>query len=61
MSRRVPVDAHAQLLRDRFHLICYISGLQDYEAALKIDPNNEQVKEDAERLREYIQTSSDYS
>ena len=37
------------------------SGLQDYEAALKIDPNNEQVKEDAERLREYIQTSSDYS
>ena len=40
---------------------CHISGLQDYEAALKIDPNNEQVKEDAERLREYIQTSSDYS
>ena len=37
------------------------SGLQDYEAALKIDPNNEQVKEDAERLREYIQTSSDYT
>ena len=37
------------------------AGLQDYEAALKIEPNNEQVKADADRLRDHIQTSSDYT
>ena len=37
------------------------AGLQDYEAALKIEPNNEQVKADADRLRQHIQTSSEYT
>ncbi|XP_060067258.1 dynein axonemal assembly factor 4-like [Ylistrum balloti] len=36
----------------------YVEGLQDYEAALRIDPNNEQLKTDAERIRQVIQSSS---
>ncbi|XP_069723018.1 dynein axonemal assembly factor 4 isoform X2 [Phaenicophaeus curvirostris] len=33
----------------------YIEGLQDYEAALKIDPNNKIIEEDAEKIRHLIQ------
>ncbi|XP_033125192.1 dynein assembly factor 4, axonemal-like [Anneissia japonica] len=33
----------------------YIEGLQDYEAALKIDQNNEKLQEDAEKIRKVIQ------
>ena len=31
------------------------TGLQDYEAALKIDPNNNEVREDANKIRDVIQ------
>ncbi|XP_064341651.1 dynein axonemal assembly factor 4 isoform X2 [Camelus dromedarius] len=33
----------------------YIEGLQDYEAALKIDPSNKIVQNDAEKIRTIIQ------
>ncbi|XP_012865523.1 PREDICTED: dyslexia susceptibility 1 candidate gene 1 protein isoform X1 [Dipodomys ordii] len=33
----------------------YVEGLQDYEAALKIDPANEIVQHDAEKIRSIIQ------
>ncbi|XP_041464360.1 dynein assembly factor 4, axonemal-like [Lytechinus variegatus] len=33
----------------------YAEGLQDYEAALKIEPKNEQLRHDAERIRHVIQ------
>ncbi|XP_019359798.1 PREDICTED: dyslexia susceptibility 1 candidate gene 1 protein isoform X2 [Gavialis gangeticus] len=33
----------------------YAEGLQDYEAALKIDPTNELVAQDAEKIRHIIQ------
>lgn len=33
-------------------------GLQDYEAALKLDPGNEPLRADAERIRDVIQSSS---
>ncbi|XP_045305624.1 dynein axonemal assembly factor 4 isoform X3 [Leopardus geoffroyi] len=33
----------------------YVEGLQDYEAALKIDPSNEIVQNDAEKIRNIIQ------
>lgn len=36
----------------------YVEGLQDYEAALKIDPKNEQLQADAEKMRQVIQSSS---
>lgn len=35
---------------------CYINiGLQDYEAALKIDPSNQVMQNDAEKIRNIIQ------
>ncbi|XP_013406783.1 dynein assembly factor 4, axonemal [Lingula anatina] len=37
------------------HLQLYVEGLMDYEEALKIDPSNEQLKIDAERIRKIIQ------
>ncbi|XP_787717.1 dynein assembly factor 4, axonemal [Strongylocentrotus purpuratus] len=33
----------------------YAEGLQDYVAALKIEPKNEQLRQDAERIRHVIQ------
>ncbi|NWR29761.1 DAAF4 factor, partial [Tachuris rubrigastra] len=33
----------------------YTEGLQDYEAALKIDPKNKNIEEDAEKIRHLIQ------
>ncbi|NWH76676.1 DAAF4 factor, partial [Piaya cayana] len=33
----------------------YVEGLQDYEAALKIDPKNKIIEEDAEKIRHLIQ------
>ncbi|XP_058521812.1 dynein axonemal assembly factor 4 isoform X1 [Ochotona princeps] len=33
----------------------YVEGLQDYEAALKIDPANKTVQRDAEKIRNVIQ------
>ncbi|XP_070278309.1 dynein axonemal assembly factor 4 isoform X1 [Myotis yumanensis] len=33
----------------------YVEGLQDYEAALKIDPSNKIVQNDAEKIRDIIQ------
>ncbi|KAK2164850.1 hypothetical protein LSH36_58g16036 [Paralvinella palmiformis] len=36
----------------------YVEGLQDYEAALKIDPNNEPLQDDANKIREIIQSST---
>ncbi|KFZ46189.1 Dyslexia susceptibility 1 candidate 1, partial [Antrostomus carolinensis] len=33
----------------------YTEGLQDYEAALKIDPKNRTIEEDAEKIRHLIQ------
>lgn len=32
-----------------------ILGLQDYEAALKIDPTNKNIEKDAEKIRHLIQ------
>ncbi|XP_073443119.1 dynein axonemal assembly factor 4 isoform X2 [Dendrobates tinctorius] len=36
----------------------YVEGLQDYEAAIKIDPTNINVKSDAEKIRHIIQGTS---
>ncbi|XP_010178393.1 PREDICTED: dyslexia susceptibility 1 candidate gene 1 protein, partial [Mesitornis unicolor] len=33
----------------------YVEGLQDYEAALKIDPKNKTIEKDAEKIRHLIQ------
>ncbi|NXP50299.1 DAAF4 factor, partial [Heliornis fulica] len=36
----------------------YAEGLQDYEAALKIDPKNEAIEKDAEKIRHLVQGTS---
>lgn len=36
-------------------LINVLIGLQDYEAALKIDPKNTTIEKDAEKIRHTIQ------
>lgn len=36
------------------HLELYPEGLLDYEAALKIEPDNEEIKSDAENIRKII-------
>ena len=42
-----------------FNAICFsLSGLMDYDAALKIDPHNEQLNSDADQIRKIIQSSS---
>ncbi|KAK3586824.1 hypothetical protein CHS0354_020040 [Potamilus streckersoni] len=37
----------------------YVEGLKDYEDALKIDPKNEALRADADRIRQVIQGSSE--
>ncbi|KAM6303364.1 dynein axonemal assembly factor 4 [Podargus strigoides] len=39
----------------------YTEGLQDYEAALKIDPKNKTIEEDAEKVRHLIQGTTQAS
>ncbi|XP_013878431.1 dynein axonemal assembly factor 4 [Austrofundulus limnaeus] len=36
----------------------YAEGLQDYEAALKINPHNKELQEDAQKIRDIIQGSA---
>lgn len=37
----------------------YVEGLRDYEAALKIDPDNKALAADAERMRQIIQATDE--
>lgn len=41
------------------YLYVPVSGLQDYQAALKIDPHNEALHTDIQRIRDIIQGSED--
>ncbi|XP_062405313.1 dynein assembly factor 4, axonemal [Sardina pilchardus] len=36
----------------------YVEGLQDYHAALKIDPDNQKLQEDTQKIRDIIQGAS---
>ncbi|EDO29978.1 predicted protein [Nematostella vectensis] len=38
-----------------YHSEEYVEALKDYESALKIDPNNESLRADADRIRAIIQ------
>ncbi|KAM4677289.1 dynein axonemal assembly factor 4 [Discoglossus pictus] len=52
------VKAHVRRGTAFCDLELYVEGLQDYEAAVKIDPNNENLQNDAEKIRQIIQGSS---
>ncbi|NXI95558.1 DAAF4 factor, partial [Psophia crepitans] len=49
------VKAHVRRGTAFCQLELYTEGLQDYEAALKIDPKNETIEKDAEKIRHLIQ------
>lgn len=49
------IKAHVRRGTAFCQLELYIEGLQDYEAALKIDPSNKIVQNDAEKIRNIIQ------
>uniref|UniRef100_A0A8C5MC19 Dynein axonemal assembly factor 4 n=1 Tax=Leptobrachium leishanense TaxID=445787 RepID=A0A8C5MC19_9ANUR len=51
------VKAHVRRGTAFCELELYVEGLLDYEAALKIDPSNQNVKSDAEKIRQIIQSS----
>ncbi|XP_012670203.2 dynein assembly factor 4, axonemal isoform X2 [Clupea harengus] len=36
----------------------YVEGLQEYQAALKIDPNNPKLQEDVQKIRDIVQGAS---
>lgn len=40
-------------------LSCGVTGLGEYEAALKIEPNNEELRADAEKIRQLIQGNTE--
>ncbi|KAM5337834.1 dynein axonemal assembly factor 4 isoform 2-T2 [Glossophaga mutica] len=49
------IKAHVRRGTAFCQLELYVEGLQDYEAALKIDPSNNVVQNDAEKIRNVIQ------
>jgi hypothetical protein len=36
------------------------AGLLDYEAALKLSPDDEKIKEDAQRIRNFLEKNQDF-
>lgn len=48
---------HFETLGDTTYDLCL--GLQDYQAALKIDPSNEALQADAQRIRDIIEGTTD--
>ncbi|XP_038606346.1 dynein assembly factor 4, axonemal isoform X1 [Tachyglossus aculeatus] len=56
-NARARAKAHVRRGTAFCQLELYVEGLQDYEAALKIDPSNKIVEQDAENIRRIIQGS----
>ncbi|NXH22399.1 DAAF4 factor, partial [Bucco capensis] len=55
------VKAHVRRGTAFCQLELYTEGLQDYEAALKIDPKNKTIEKDAEKIRHLIQGTTEES
>ncbi len=54
MNASSRLKAHVRRGTAFCELELYAEGLLDYEAALKIEPNNEEIKNDAENIRKII-------
>ncbi|NWW31223.1 DAAF4 factor, partial [Panurus biarmicus] len=54
-NERARVKAHVRRGTAFCQLQLYTEGLQDYEAALKIDPRDKNIEKDAEKIRHLIQ------
>ncbi|XP_075898975.1 dynein axonemal assembly factor 4 isoform X2 [Nelusetta ayraudi] len=53
------IRAHVRRGSAFCELQLYAEGLQDYQAALKIDPSNEALQADAQRIRDIIEGTTD--
>lgn len=49
---------NAALLNTVIHSLL---GLLDYDAAQKLSPDDEKIREDAQRIRNYLEKNRDYS
>ena len=54
MNASSRLKAHVRRGTAFCELELYAEGLLDYEAALKIEPHNEEIKNDAENIRKII-------
>jgi len=55
-NRMLRMKTHLRRATAYCELELYVEALMDYEAALKIDPHNEALQNDAEKLRKVIQS-----
>ncbi|CAF4472011.1 unnamed protein product [Rotaria sp. Silwood2] len=55
------VKAHVRRGTAFCELELYAEGLLDYEAALKLSPDDEKIKEDAQRIRNFLEKNQDFS
>ncbi|CAF3088643.1 unnamed protein product [Rotaria socialis] len=55
------VKAHVRRGTAFCELELYAEGLLDYEAALKLSPDDEKVREDAQRIRNFLEKNQDFS
>jgi len=55
-NAKLRLKSHVRRASAFCNLELYVEALQDYEAALKIDPKNKSLIEDAEKLRKIIQS-----
>src|SRR6218665_1064893 len=51
------LKAHVRRGTAYYHLELFVEALQDYEAALKLNPNEKSLMDDAEKIRKIIQGS----
>jgi len=57
-NAKLRLKSHIRRASAFCNLELYVEALQDYEAALKIDPKNENLVEDAKKLRKIIQSEN---
>ncbi|CAF3440568.1 unnamed protein product [Rotaria sp. Silwood1] len=55
------IKAHVRRGTAFCELELYAEGLLDYEAALKLSPDDEKIKEDAQRIRNFLERNQDFS
>lgn len=49
------------LNRNEIRSFDLLLGLLDYEAAQKLSPDDEKIREDAQRIRNYLEKNQDFS
>ncbi|CAF4231465.1 unnamed protein product [Adineta steineri] len=55
------IKAHVRRGTAFCELELYAEGLLDYEAALKLSPDDEKIRQDAQRIRNFLEKNQDFS